>query len=83
MRYNAQTDPAVLLGGPTQKEMNMSKNVGTADRIIRATIGLVAIALTITGRWAPWGWIGIVPLVTGLVGYCPVYRMLGLNTCAV
>ncbi|MHB1515296.1 MAG: YgaP family membrane protein [Acidiferrobacteraceae bacterium] len=58
----------------------MSKNVGTADRVIRVTIGLIAITLTINGRWAPWGWIGIVPLVTGLVGYCPVYRMLGLNT---
>ena len=45
----------------------MSTNEGLADRVIRVIIGLVLIALAVTGRWAPWGWIGVLPLITGLV----------------
>jgi len=65
----------------------MSKNVGSADRIIRIVIGLVLIAYAIplgfpsTG-WNWVGWIGVVPIVTALVGNCPAYSILGVSTCA-
>ena len=59
----------------------MKSNVGGIDRILRIVIGLVLIALTLTGTIGVWGWIGVVPLLTGAVGFCPVYPLLGLNTC--
>lgn len=57
------------------------KNEGTLDRSIRILIGLLLIALVFVGPTTAWGWIGLVPLVTGLVGFCPLYQVLGLNTC--
>lgn len=59
----------------------MKSNVGSIDRILRITIGLVLIALTATGTVGWWGWLGAVPLATGLVGWCPPYALLGFNTC--
>ena len=59
----------------------MSRNVGGIDRILRIIAGLVLIALAATGTVGWWGWIGLVPLGTGLLGTCPAYRLLGLNTC--
>lgn len=59
----------------------MKANVGGIDRILRITIGLVLIGLAATGTVGWWGWLGIVPLTTGLVGWCPPYALLGLNTC--
>lgn len=59
----------------------MSKNVGTIDRAIRIVLGLVLIALVFVGPETPWGWIGVIPLVTGFVSFCPAYRLLGLRTC--
>lgn len=59
----------------------MTKNVGGIDKIIRIVLGLVLIALAATGTVGLWGWIGIVPLATGLLGWCPPYAMLGFNTC--
>lgn len=59
----------------------MKANVGGIDRILRITVGLVLIGLAATGTVGWWGWLGIVPLATGLVGWCPPYAMLGLNTC--
>ncbi len=56
-------------------------NVGGIDRILRIVAGLVLIGLTLAGVIGMWGWIGIVPLATGLVRTCPVYSLLGLNTC--
>jgi hypothetical protein len=61
----------------------MSKNVGTLDRSARILVGLILIGLAIAGTIGPWGWIGLVPLATGSLGSCPLYSMLGLNTCAV
>jgi len=61
----------------------MSTNEGTVDRAIRIILGLVLIALAVTGRWAPWGWIGVIPLVTGIVGFCGLYQLLGIKTCSV
>ena len=59
----------------------MGKNVGTADRVLRVVAGLVLIALVFVGPQTPWGWIGLVPLGTALIGWCPAYRLLGVNTC--
>jgi hypothetical protein len=61
----------------------MQKNEGTVDRALRIIAGAVLIALVFVGPQTPWGWIGIIPLVTGLVGWCPAYRLLGLRTCAI
>ena len=60
----------------------MSRNEGNIYRALRIIAGLALLALVFVGPQTPWGWIGIVPLVTGLVGFCPLYRLLGINTCA-
>ncbi len=60
----------------------MTANVGTIDRILRIVVGLVLIALVFVGPKTPWGWIGVVPLLTGLLRFCPAYTLLGLNTCS-
>lgn len=57
------------------------KNEGLADRSIRVVVGLVLIALVFVGPATPWGWVGLIPLITGLVGFCPLYKIVGLNTC--
>lgn len=59
----------------------MKANVGGIDRALRITAGLILIALTLTGTIGVWGWIGVVPLATGLIGWCPVYPLLGMSTC--
>ena len=59
----------------------MTKNVGNIERIIRIVGGLVLIALAATSTVGVWGWLGLVPLATGLVGWCPPYSLLGINTC--
>lgn len=59
----------------------MLRNVGTVDRVLRTLVGLVLIALTLTGAIGVWGWIGLVPLATALIGFCPAYPLLGINTC--
>ncbi len=58
-----------------------AKNMGSADRIARIVLGIVLIALALTGAFSPWGWIGIVPLATAAVGFCPLYTLLGVRTC--
>lgn len=59
----------------------LGKNVGAADRAIRFVIGVVLIALVFVGPRTPWGWIGVIALVTALIGWCPLYRIFGLRTC--
>lgn len=59
----------------------MTKNIGNIERIIRIVGGLVLIALAATGTVGVWGWLGLVPMATGLVGWCPPYSLLGINTC--
>lgn len=59
----------------------MKLNVGGIDRILRIVAGLVLIALTLMGTIGVWGWIGVVPLLTALIGYCPAYSIFGLSTC--
>lgn len=58
------------------------KNVGGIDRILRIVIGAVLIALVfvLPETFKPWGWIGVVPLLTGLFNFCPFYSLIGLNT---
>jgi hypothetical protein len=63
------------------KENAMKVNEGTMDRGIRVVLGLVLISLVFVGPQTPWGWIGLVPLVTGIVGWCPAYSLLGISTC--
>ncbi len=57
------------------------RNVGTIDRVARIVLGLVLLAMVFVGPETPWGWIGIIPLVTGAMGWCPAYQLLGLRTC--
>ncbi len=59
------------------------KNVGGIDKILRIIVGLGLIAIVFVGPQTPWGWVGILPLVTGLFGFCPAYRLIGLNTCPI
>jgi hypothetical protein len=59
------------------------KNEGTVDRVLRVVAGAALVSLVFVGPETPWGWIGVVPLVTGLLGNCPVYSLLGISTCAV
>jgi len=59
----------------------MQANVGTVDRMLRILVGLVLIGLAATGRIGAWGWIGVLPVVTGLVRVCPAYSVLGIKTC--
>lgn len=61
----------------------MQKNEGTLDRVLRVGAGLILIALAATNVVGLWGYIGIVPLLTGAVGVCPLYSVLGLRTCPV
>ncbi|MBU2731735.1 DUF2892 domain-containing protein [Acidithiobacillus ferrooxidans] len=56
-------------------------NEGMPDRLIRVVVGIVVIALVFVGPKTPWGWLGLVPLITGLVGWCPAYTLLGIRTC--
>jgi hypothetical protein len=59
----------------------MKVNVGSVDRIVRIVAGLALIGLAVAGTIGPWGYIGIVPL-TGFMGVCPAYSLLGINTCS-
>ena len=59
----------------------MMQNVGSVDRAIRIIAGLILIGLAATGKIGVWGYIGVVPLATGLVGWCPAYLPFGIKTC--
>jgi hypothetical protein len=59
----------------------MKQNVGTIDRAIRAIAGIGLISLVFVGPQTVWGWIGVVPLATAIIGWCPPYSLLGINTC--
>ena len=59
----------------------MSRNVGGIDRVLRIVVGLVLIGLAVTGMVGWWGYLGAVPLLTGLIGWCPAYLPLGIKTC--
>jgi hypothetical protein len=57
-------------------------NAGTADRLIRVVLGLAILSLALVGPRTPWGYLGLVPLLTGALGVCPLYSVLGISTCA-
>ena len=59
----------------------MKINEGGIDRVLRILAGLVLIALAWTGTIDVWGWIGVVPLATGLIGWCPAYSIFGISSC--
>lgn len=61
----------------------MTHNVGTTDRILRIAVGLALVGASLLGYIGAWGWIGLVPLATGVFRFCPVYLPFGLRTCAV
>jgi Protein of unknown function (DUF2892) len=56
-------------------------NVGSVDRVLRIVVGLVLISLVFIGPKTAWGWIGLVPFLTGLASRCPLYTLMGINTC--
>jgi len=64
-----------------QQEIAVKTNTGTIDRATRIVIGLGLVVAAYAGFLGPWAWIGIVPLATGVVGVCPIYRLLGIDTC--
>jgi Inner membrane protein YgaP-like, transmembrane domain len=70
---------------PHKLESNVSstqgKNEHRIDRSVRVVLGLILLTIVFVGPRTPWGWIGLVPLVTGLIGTCPVYALFGLSTC--
>lgn len=61
--------------------MKLTANVGTTDRILRIVLGLVLLGLTLGGQIGVWGWVGVVPLATAFLKFCPAYAILGLRTC--
>jgi hypothetical protein len=56
-------------------------NVGTMDRMFRILLGLVLIAMVFFGPKSAWGWVGLIPLITGLVRICPIYSLFGISSC--
>jgi hypothetical protein len=65
---------------PPQGETHMKLNVGGIDRILRIVVGLALVAWAVMGG-PVWAWVGVVPLGTGLIGFCPLYPIIGMNTC--
>lgn len=61
----------------------LKKNLGNVDRIVRVLAGLGLLSIVFVGPQTPWGYLGIVPLLTGIIGFCPAYCPLGLSTCRV
>ena len=56
------------------------KNIGSVDRSLRIVAGIILLSLVFVGPQTPWGWIGLIPLVTALIGWCPLYRLLNIKT---
>jgi hypothetical protein len=59
----------------------MKCNVGSIDRILRISVGIVLVALAASGTVGWWGWLGLIPLATGIFRFCPAYPLLGINSC--
>jgi hypothetical protein len=59
----------------------MTRNVGSIDRAARAIVGIGLVSLVFVGPQTPWGWLGLIPLATAVVGWCPPYALFGLSTC--
>ena len=61
----------------------MKTNEGALDRILRVVVGIVILSMAFIGPQTPWAYLGLIPLLTGLVGFCPLYAILKINTCGV
>lgn len=61
----------------------LPSNEGSLDRTLRVVLGLAVLSLTFVGPRTPWGYLGLVPIVTGLIGSCPLYSLFGLSTCPI
>jgi hypothetical protein len=59
----------------------ISVNIHPVERVVRVLVGLVGVALVFVGPKSLWGLVGLIPLLTGLIGWCPPYSLLGINTC--
>ncbi len=59
----------------------MTRNEGTIDRALRVILGLVLVGLAFGGQIGAWGYVGVIPVLTGLIGWCPAYTLLGIKTC--
>ncbi len=59
----------------------MNRNIGNSDRILRVVAGLILISLVFIGPKTVWGWVGLIPLITGLFRWCPAYTLVGVSTC--
>ncbi len=59
----------------------MKKNIGNIERIVRIAAGLAILSLAFVGPQSPWAYLGVVPLLTGFVGWCPPYALFGISTC--
>jgi hypothetical protein len=64
-----------------EKEDDMSANVGSLDRVLRIVLGLALLSLVFIGPQTMWGLVGLVPLGTALIGFCPAYALFGIRTC--
>lgn len=62
--------------------MKLTHNIGTIDRVIRVIAGLGLISLVFVGPQTLWGWLGLLPLATAAISFCPLYALLGMNTCS-
>jgi len=62
-------------------EAHMKVNEGAIDRVLRVIVGAGILSLAFIGPQTPWAYLGVIPLLTGLVGFCPLYAVLGVNTC--
>lgn len=57
------------------------RNIGSVDQVVRIVIGAALISLVFWGPQTNWGWVGLIPLVTAFVSFCPLYRLMGVSTC--
>lgn len=58
----------------------MSVNIGTVERVVRVILGVAILSLTVIGPQSPWAYLGIIPILTGLSGWCPLYSVFGIST---
>lgn len=75
-RNRARTPRGVVVPGDTMKQ-----NVHNIERVVRVIVGLAIISLVFIGPQSAWGWVGLIPLATGIIGWCPPYALFGFSTC--
>jgi hypothetical protein len=72
--------PEELVGCPKREERVMKPNIGKTERVVRIMVGLGVLSLAFVGPRASWAYLGILPLLSGLIGWCPPYALLGIST---